>query len=251
MKRIFSLLVVLYGCCTPSIQAQSPSKDWNVGFLNQVLSNVAPGQATVQLGDMQILVRNVKAWRDQLAGNPGTELAFDGAAPIWTFGNVYYTFDSSVTAFNQQVSKDAMGEWASFVNVHFIPRTTQANYFTVRLNPSLGGGQSAVGMIGGQQFLDIGPNAWNHSTLCHALGHALGLVHEHRRSDRDSFVIILTNNIDPPQLGNFVKLGNSNNRGAYDFLSVMHYNRSSFPASPGLDTIVPLPAYMQYINIMG
>src|SRR6478735_8651076 len=146
MKCVSFLLVVLSGCWTCPIQAQSPAKDWNVAFLNQVLSNVAPGQTTVQLGDMQILVRNVKAWRDLLAGTPGPELAFDGAAPIWTSGNVYYTFDSSVTAFNQQVSRDAMGEWATFANVHFIPRTTQPNYFTFRENPSLGGGQSAVGM---------------------------------------------------------------------------------------------------------
>lgn len=122
---------------------------------------------------------------------------------------------------------------------------------TVVENTEIEGGFSTVGMVGGQQFLDIGPTSWNRATICHELGHTLGLVHEHQRSDRDSYVTILTNNIAPGQEGNFVKLTDSRNTGPYDFLSVMHYARNSLSISNNLDTIEPLPAYSQYLDVMG
>ncbi len=118
-------------------------------------------------------------------------------------------------------------------------------------NASLNGGLSAVGMIGGPQLLQIGPNAWNRGTLCHEIGHVLGLVHEHQRSDRDNYVTILTNNVSPGLLANFVKLTDSQNKTAYDFYSVMHYSRNAFSTNAAVDTIEPLPAYAQYLNIMG
>ena len=151
----------------------------------------------------------------------------------------------------QTAFSDAAAEWATFANLHFILRTTQSNNVTVEVNAGLEGGQSAVGMVGGQQFLSVGPNAWNRGTLCHEIGHTLGLIHEHQRSDRDSFVGILTNNIVGGGIGNFVLLTDSRNQGAYDFLSVMHYARNYLSVDPALDTIVTLPVYTNYINIMG
>ncbi len=242
---------------TPTpLHAQPQSEDWNVAVLDQILAGVKPGQSLVQVGDMEILVANLTAWRDQLAGGPSPLLAFAGGVPTWTGGNVYYTFSSSgtnaVPANLQAAFLDAAAEWATFANLHFIPRTSQANYVTVQVLGGLEGGQSAVGMVGGQQFLSVASNAWNRGTLCHEIGHTLGLVHEHQRSDRDSFVSILTNNIASNGLANFVLLTNSINQGAYDFLSVMHYSRNYLSSNPAtLDTIITLPAYTNYINLMG
>jgi hypothetical protein len=253
LTRLFHSIVLCILLFTPSpLRAQASTTDWSVALLDQTLATVQPGQNLVQVGDMEILVSNLRAWRNQLAGAPSPNLAFDGTAPIWTSGNVYYTFDSSVSVAHQKVFLDGAKEWATFANLHFLPRTIQPNYFTVLEQSSLEGGQSAVGMVGGQQFLQIGPTAWSRPTICHELGHTLGLIHEHQRSNRDSFVTVLTNNIAPGLIGNFIKLGNSQNQGAYDFLSIMHYSRNSFSTNPGtLDTIVPLPAFIQYLNLMG
>ncbi len=229
--------------------------DWNVTALDQILGGVKPGQKLATIGDMQILVANLTAWRNQLAGAPSPQSAFDGATPTWTGGNIYYEFSTdgtnAVPPILQKAFLDAAAEWALFANLHFIAHTTQSNYVTVQVDSSLEGGQSAVGMVGGQQFLSVSPDAWNRGTLCHEIGHLLGLVHEHQRSDRDSFVTIITNNVVSGGIGNFVLLTNSINQGPYDFLSVMHYARNYLSVSSNLDTIVPLPAYTQFINLMG
>lgn len=228
------------------------SIDWSIAALDSILTNTPPGQKTVRIDDMEILVSNLRTWRNRLAGVPQPHLAFDGSSPIWTGGNVYYTFDASVTTDKQKAVLDGAAEWAAVANLHFIPRTTQSNYITFIENASLGGGQSAVGMIGGQQFTQFGPFAWNRPTTCHEIGHALGLIHEHQRSDRDPYVAILTTNFAPSDLPNFAILTDSQNQGAYDFLSVMHYSRNALSLDPpNLDTIEPKPPYSAYLDLMG
>ena len=163
---------------TIPLTAQAVSPDWNVTVLNQLLAAVKPGQSFVQIGDMLISVSYLQQWRDKLAGEPQPNLAFSGTFTQWPNGDVYYAFDASVSASDQRAFLDAAATWATFANLHFIARSTQADYILVTNNPTLGGGLSYVGMVGGPQLLQIGPNAWNRHTLCHEIGHALGLVHE-------------------------------------------------------------------------
>ena len=254
MNRVRSVLCALVACYLAApftLSAQTSTTDWSIAALDQILTNVQSGQKTARIDDMEILVSNLQAWRNQLAGLPQPQLAFDGSTPTWPNGNIFYTFSNNVSLAKQKAVLDGAAEWATFANLHFIARSTQADYITFRENDSIAGGQSAVGMIGGQQFTEFGSNAWNRGTICHEIGHALGLIHEHQRSDRDSYVVILTNNI-ADGIGNFPKLTNSRNQGAYDFLSIMHYSRNSLSINPAtLDTIEPLPPYMQYLNIMG
>ncbi len=235
----------------PLFASSSPAENWNVAVLDKILAAVPPGQKLAQVGDMQIQVSLLQSWRNKLVGGPQPKLAFDGTAPTWTGGNVYYSFSNNVSAVQQKAFLDGAAEWATFANIHFIPWTTQANYVTVFVGQGLEGGESAVGMVGGQQFLEIGPTAWNRPTICHELGHTLGLVHEQSRSDRDSYVTILTNNIAAGQEGNFVELPNSKNETPYDFLSIMEYSRNELSVDPSLDTIEPLPAYANFLNLMG
>lgn len=251
-RRILGALVASLLAIPACLNAQNSTTVWSVAALDEILTNVQPGQKTAHLGDMEILIANLKAWRNQLAGRPSPKSTFDGSVPLWTDGKIYYTFDVSVSTAKQRAFLDGAAEWAMFANLQFIARTTQTNYMTVLENAGLSGGQSAVGMIGGQQFLQIGPSAWNRPTICHELGHTLGLVHEHQRSDRDSYVTVFTNNVQGGQLGNFIKFSNSRNVGTYDFLSVMHYNTNSFSVNPAtLPTVYPLPAYIQFATLMG
>jgi hypothetical protein len=232
--------------------SRAQSNTWDIAVLNKILANVPPRQSVAQVGDMFISVSVLQASLDQLTGGVHSELAFDGAFHAWTSGTVFYSFSNNVSTAQQKAFLDGMNEWAMFANLHYTARTTQSNYVTIADGgTNQEGGDSAVGMIGGQQFIHIGSTSWNRPTICHELGHTLGLIHEQQRSDRDSFVTILTNNIIPGQEGNFVKLTNSLNKTAYDFLSIMEYPRNQLSISNTLDTIEPLLAYSQYLNLMG
>jgi len=217
--------LALVACASLNLSAPGQSNDWNVAVLDQILAATPSGSTVAQVGDMEMLVSGLVAWRNELAGLPAPRSAFSGTAPLWTGGNVYYQFHASVSAQEKQAFVDATREWETFANVHFVLRTSQSNYILVEEVAGLSGGQATVGMIGGQQAFKIGPNAWSRTVLCHELGHTLGMVHEHQRSDRDSYVTILTSNIVPGQEGNFVKLPTSQNLGTYDFLSILHYSR--------------------------
>ena len=164
--------------------------DWNVAALQQLLAQVPPRQRLVQVGDMQIPTVTLQRWYDHLTGTQTAKSAFDQYFNAWPNGNVYYTFDVSVSPAHQKAFLDGAGEWATFANLHFIQRTTEANYVIVTNSVTLDGGVSAVGMVGGPQLLQIGTITWNRPTICHELGHTLGLVHEHQRSDRDNYVTI-------------------------------------------------------------
>ena len=75
-------------------------------------------------------------------------------------------------------------------------------------------------------------------TMVHELGHVLGLGHEHQRYDRDQYIDVLEENIDPDYLSAFNKINQifSTVYGRYDYYSVMHYPSWAFRKSY-LDTI--------------
>ena len=130
---------------------------------------------------MEIPVTTLQYWRNQLAGGPQPQFAVGTNMTLWPSGNVYYVFTNGLTADKQRAFTNAAMEWSLFANVHFFPRTTQADYMYIMEDPALGGGLSAVGMVGPAQTFHIGPTAWTRGTLVHEVGHTFGLVHEHQR----------------------------------------------------------------------
>lgn len=219
-----------------------------VAIYNSILASVQPEQTTVEMGDMTVPVQLVQAWRNRAMGLRG---ASQTNVDLWIGGVVYYAFESSVTEARRTHFRDACAEWAMFGNLTFTPRTSQANYIMVREDPAITGGNSALGMIGGRQYLTMGTASWNRVTLMHELGHALGLAHEHQRSDRDAYVQIITANITPGLEPNFVRVFTTTNNTPYDFDSIMHYWNSALSISPELDTIACRPGYEQNQGTMG
>jgi hypothetical protein len=177
------------------------------------------------------------------ADKADSESAFTGRN--WPGGVVYYNFDEYVTVSMRNAWRSAAAEWSAVAPVTFVEGFGTGNYIEVI---SSYGNSSYVGMRGGMQEMYI--NAWNSKfIIAHEIGHALGLIHEHQRSDRDEYVSIIWNNIIPEQQHNF-SMNWGFQSGPYDFESVMHYSRSAFGRG-GQNTIEPQPPYAAYLNTMG
>ncbi|XP_070821460.1 high choriolytic enzyme 2-like isoform X1 [Chaetodon trifascialis] len=88
---------------------------------------------------------------------------------------------------------------------------------------------SYLGRQRGKQLVSLKSNGCLYtSTVQHEVLHALGFHHEQVRSDRDTYVRILTQNIIPGRESNFEKVETNNLGTPYDFNSVMHYGKYAF-----------------------
>lgn len=106
--------------------------------------------------------------------------------------------------------------------VRFVARTTQADY--VRIIP--GSDICTVGRVGGAQNCQPSGNIWQ--VAMHELGHAMGLHHEHQRSDRNTHIIVYTSRTYAPGEYAILTSTQATASGAYDFNSAMHYGPTQF-----------------------
>lgn len=180
----------------------------------------------------------------------GTPARGTHQANLWPGGVVPYQFDANVSQLNEDRTVAAMAEWEAVALVEFVPRTGESNYIHIQ---SSSVNSSFVGRIGGGQTLNMAN--WSVKfIIVHELGHALGLVHEQQRTDRDTYVQINTGNIQASALNNFNIQASSSHFGDYDFESVMHYGDCAFATCPcpsSCTAITVLPPNESFQNVIG
>ncbi|RLO07430.1 hypothetical protein DYB28_003854 [Aphanomyces astaci] len=185
----------------------------------------------------------------------GASIFVDDAPPLWPKGQICYKIDVDV---NASAVRSALSHWQATTPLRFIPCQEDVRPDTTSCCAPCGdylhfqngsGCFSSVGYIpglcgtGGQPLVLAA--SCGIGNIIHEIGHAVGLVHEHQRADRDSFVKIYPSNIDPLYLPDFDKgkLGDLTVFGAIDdgsdYDSVMHYGLHDFSVN-NLQTLLPI-----------
>ncbi|KAK7084392.1 Meprin A subunit beta [Halocaridina rubra] len=209
-----------------------------------LLAAVAAAPSAIPLAARAL--RNPGMFQGDIKGiagqKPGEERsAILGGQYLWPNNVLPYTFNG-VSSGDQTAILNGMQEIMDKTCIQFVPRGSESDY--VEIVPNGGGCWSYVGRIGGRQQLSLDNGCIYHGTIIHELMHALGFYHEHTRDDRDNYVVINYQNIDPSMAYNFDKDTNWQYVGEnYQYYSIMHYGKYAFSIQWGvLETIVPLQA---------
>ena len=165
-------------------------------------------------------------------------LAVNDRRFLWKGGVVPFEVDRNLPASIRVY--DAIKHWEAVTRLRFVERSSaNASQYPDYIFFQPGGGCSSyVGRIGGKQPINLALACSTGSTI-HEIGHAIGLWHEHSRSDRDQYVTVVYENIIPAMVFNFNKnISDGRDIGPYDYDSIMHYPRWAFSRN-GQDTIIP------------
>ncbi|MDX2154001.1 MAG: M12 family metallopeptidase [Bryobacteraceae bacterium] len=139
----------------------------------------------------------------------------------WPGGVVPYEIEPGFPRPNE--ISEAIRIWEAQTSIRFMPRTTEPNWVRFQRNP---GCNSALGMVGGEQFINLGPAGCGIPGTAHEIGHALGVHHEQQRPDRDRYIYPnLDTLVQQFYPSTFMPLFDFIVEGPYDYNSVMHYGR--------------------------
>jgi hypothetical protein len=140
----------------------------------------------------------------------------------WTGGKVPYV----VTSADSGMVQGAIDEWQSKTGFRFVQRSNQKDYIEFFRGD---GCYSYVGRIGGRQQVSLGQDC-DLAAAVHEIGHAVGLWHEQDRSDRDNYLQLFFENMEPGARKEFEKTS-FKSIGAFDYDSVMLYASYFFSAN--------------------
>lgn len=147
----------------------------------------------------------------------------------WPNGRVPY--ENAMPSQNEKdVVEDAVKKWNKTASVQFVPRKSEGDY--VRFVKHNRACDSDYGRRGGGQIVRC--NSIRTGYIMHEMGHAVGLIHEHQRPDRNKYVKFpagenlagVSVQIDPTIGAPSGISGKGTTVGKFDFESIMCYTTS-------------------------
>lgn len=145
----------------------------------------------------------------------------------WDNGIIPYKINQNITYPNQIL--DGIKYISDVTNVRFRERTNEKDYIEYANFDGTKdkGCWSLIGKQGGLQYISIGDGC-DTGTIIHETAHAIGILHEQSRNDRDKYVKINFENIQENKTINFEKSKRIPEDLTYDFDSIMHYGQWDF-----------------------
>ncbi|XP_041959285.1 hatching enzyme 1.2-like [Alosa sapidissima] len=238
LRASLSLLVLLLGLCKGlafmlvrdgvDIEKLIDDAD-NVDLTTQILSaNNASGELLVE-GDIAVprqrnaLICSSCKWKKSANG----------------LVEVPVIVSPDFSVYERMKIEKAMLTFTKETCIRFVPRSTEVDYISIENGK---GCWSYIGRAGGRQLVSLNRDECIYNGLIqHELNHALGFYHEHNRADRDQYVKVHWEYVDPDQAYNFRKQYGNTMGTPYDYTSVMHYTRTVFTTENGKATLTPIP----------
>ncbi|XP_073818804.1 high choriolytic enzyme 1-like [Musca autumnalis] len=158
----------------------------------------------------------------------------------WPNAIVPYEIRGNFNGQDMAIIEHAIEQYHRHTCIRFVRRTSEEDYISIVSGNS--GCWSSVGRVGGKQEVNLqSPGCLTKpGTAMHELMHALGFLHEQNREERDAYVAIQYENIQPSAKSNFDRASHTMAFGVpYDYGSVMHYSANAFSTN-GQPTIIAM-----------
>ncbi|KAF5303528.1 hypothetical protein FQR65_LT08227 [Abscondita terminalis] len=145
----------------------------------------------------------------------------------WPHKTVCYQFSGNFTQDEINLIYDTVNTAFEGTCIRFRHCDCNGNYVNVTNDQD--GCFSEVGYRGGVQQLNLGLHCLFRETIAHEFMHAVGFYHQQSTTNRDNYIKLITENIDPVYLHDFNIPPNITSFGQpYDYCSIMHYDIYAF-----------------------